>query len=169
MNCWAEVPTRRSALLAGMLSATNRRRRTSVKPAIGSTVLYCRSLLVTLSNAASQCRLINFRGSSDAPGPPKLQLVAFGKLERSLSIRVTSARLRHGVLICGETRVPGTETEGVAASYAPRCETNVPRPISPRVQPLSAKDLIAAVTVVKLTPRSDARARTVGSRSPGFN
>jgi hypothetical protein len=43
------------------------------------------------------------------------------------------------------------------------------RPISPRVHPPSARDLKAAVTVVKLTPNSDASRRRVGRRSPAFN
>ena len=34
-----------------------------------------------------------------------------GSSERSLSIKLTSARLRHGFLVHGETRVPGTQTE----------------------------------------------------------
>jgi len=103
---------------------------------------------------------MNFSGNKDGPGPPKLQLVAFGKLNRSRSIKLTSARLRQGFFLCGETRAAGTAPEDTV-SYAPRSDTNVPRPISPRVHPFSAKDSKALVTVVKLTPRSDASARTV--------
>ena len=53
---------------------------------------------------------MNFSGNKDGPGPPKLQLVAFGKLERSLSIKLTSARLRQALFLCGETRAAGTAT-----------------------------------------------------------
>ena len=105
-------------------------------------------------------------------GPPKLQLIASGNVERSLPIKLTSARLRQGFLTTGQRRalVNGdTAGRAEADSYPPRSATKVPRPISPRVHPLSASDLNAAVTVVKLTPNSDASRRSVGRRSPGFN
>src|SRR5260370_30001633 len=155
-----------------MPSALSRDGKMSVNTSIGSTVLSCKSRLVTSSKADIQCRLMSFRGSRDGPGPPKLQLIASGKVERSLPIKLTSARLRQGVLIPGQRRVfANADTAGgeEADSYPPRSATKVPRPISPRVHPLSASDLNAAVTVVKLTSNSDASRRSVGRRSPGFN
>src|SRR5215467_12493486 len=98
MNCCADVPTSRSPRLTGIPSALRRDCKTCVNGSIGSAELYCRSVFLTLSNAASQCRLITFRGNNEAPGPPKLQLIARGKLDRSRAIRLTSARLRHGLL-----------------------------------------------------------------------
>src|SRR6266481_913666 len=112
---------------------------------------------------------MRFRGSRDGSGPPKLQLIASGNVERSLPIKLTSARLRHGFLTAGQRRALVNADTAAADSDPPRSATNVPRPISPRVHPLSASDLNAAVTVVKLTPNSDARWRSVGRRSPGFN
>ena len=80
--------------------------------------------------------------------------------------------LRQGLFTPGQRRtLVTTDAAGgeEANSEPPRSATKVPRPISPRVHPSSASDLKAAVTVVKLTPKSDASRRTVGRRSPGFS
>ena len=42
-----------------------------------------------------QCRLMSVRGSRDGPGPPKLQLVASGKVERSLPIKLILQSVKH--------------------------------------------------------------------------
>src|SRR5207245_4314432 len=149
MNCCADVPTRRSTPLTGMPSVLSRAGKISVNTSIGSTVLYCKSRLVTSSKVDIQCRLMSFRGSRDGPGPPKLQLVASGKVERSLPIKLTSARLRQGLLTPGQRRaLVNTDTAGgeEADSYPPRSAKNVPRPISPRVPRLPARDVNADVT-----------------------
>src|ERR1700681_1255314 len=103
--------------------ALSRAGKISASTSIGSTVLYCKSRLVTSSKADIQCRLMSFRGSSDGPGPPKLQLVASGKVERSLPIKLTSARLRQGLFTRGQRRVfanTDTAVGGEADSFPPR-------------------------------------------------
>src|SRR4051812_25342600 len=88
-----------------------------INASTGSTVLYCKSRLLTSSKADIQCRLMIFNGSRDGPGPPKLQFVASGKVERSLAIKLTSARLRHGLLTRGQRRAAeDTDTEGGEAA-----------------------------------------------------
>src|SRR6478672_6111045 len=165
MNCCADVPTTRSPPVTGMPSVLSRADKISVNTSIGSAVLYCKSRLVTSSKADFQCRLMSLRGSKDGSGPPKLQLVASGKVERSLPIKLTSARRRQGLFTLGQRRalVVNVATAGPedADSCPPRSATKVPRPISPRVHPSSVSDLKAAVTVVKLTPNSAASRRTV--------
>ena len=146
--------------LTGMPSATSRAGRTSFNASMASTVLYCRSRLVTSSTAASQCRLMSFSGSSartrakDCNSSPS---------ENSSGVSPSSSQGSSAPWAfhpAARRAYPARDgrRSGLHSSLALR--DNVQRPISPRVHPFSARDLNAAVTW------SDSRRGPTQAREP---